>query len=170
MKICAVICEYNPFHYGHAYQIEKIKEKYDRVVCIMSGNFLQRGESSILEKHVRAKHAMQAGADVVLELPTLFATSNAELFAKGAIRILSSIPAVNTLCFGAENADKTAFKLAARYLNNEPKEVSNQIYKPKLAVADAKKLNSFEQKRKKESDEFKEKYNIPKNIYTLFEY
>ena len=129
MKICAIICEYNPFHNGHLYQLRQARERSgaDAVLCIMSGNFLQRGESSILEKHVRAKHALQAGADVVLELPAVFATSNAELFAKGAIRILSSIPAVNTLCFGAENADKTAFKLAARYLNNEPKEVSEII-------------------------------------------
>ncbi len=129
MKICAIICEYNPFHNGHLYQLRQARERSgaDAVLCLMSGNFLQRGEASILEKHVRAKHALQAGADVVLELPTLFATSNAELFAKGSIRILSSIPAVNTLCFGAENADKTAFKLAARYLNDEPKEVSEII-------------------------------------------
>ena len=99
------------------------------MICLMSGNFVQRGEHAILDKHTRAKHALQAGADAVLELPTVFATSNAELFAKGAVHILSSIPSVKTLCFGAENADKTAFKLAAKYLNNEPKEVSERIKK-----------------------------------------
>ena len=129
MKICAIICEYNPFHNGHLYHLKAARELSgaDTVVCIMSGNFVQRGEPAILNKYVRAKHAVLAGADAVLELPTVFATSNAELFAKGAIKLLSSIPAVQTLCFGAENENKTAFTLAARYLNDEPKEVSEKI-------------------------------------------
>ena len=129
MKICAIICEYNPFHNGHLYGLREAKRRSgaDALLCIMSGNFVQRGESTIMDKYTRAKHALQAGADVVIELPTVFATANAELFAKGAVSILSAIPSVNTLCFGCENADKTAFKLAARYLNNEPKEVSEKI-------------------------------------------
>lgn len=129
MKICAIICEYNPFHNGHLYQLNQAKKQSgaDAVLCLMSGNFVQRGEAAILHKNIRAQHAIKAGADIVLELPTVFATSNAELFAKGAIHILSSIPNVTTLCFGAENADKPAFYLAARYLNNEPKEVSDAI-------------------------------------------
>ena len=131
MKICAIICEYNPFHNGHLYGLREAKRRSgaDALLCIMSGNFVQRGESTIMDKYTRAKHALQAGADVVIELPTVFATANAELFAKGAVSILSAIPSVNTLCFGCENADKTAFKLAARYLNNEPKEVSAKIKK-----------------------------------------
>ena len=129
MKICAIICEYNPFHNGHLYGLREAKRRSgaDALLCIMSGNFVQRGESTIMDKYTRAKHALQAGADVVIELPTVFATANAELFAKGAVSILSAIPSVNTLCFGCENADKTAFKLAARYLNYEPKEVSEKI-------------------------------------------
>ncbi len=129
MKICAIICEYNPFHNGHLYQLREAKRLSgaDALLCIMSGNFVQRGESAIMDKYTRAKHALQAGADIVIELPTVFATSNAELFAKGAISILSSIPSVKTLCFGCENADKAAFKLAARYLNDEPIEVSEKI-------------------------------------------
>ncbi len=129
MKICAIICEYNPFHNGHLYQLNKAREisGADAVVCIMSGNFVQRGEAAIMEKHVRAQHAVTAGADVVLELPTPFATATAELFAKGAIHLLSSIPAIQTLCFGAETAQKTTFLLAAKYLNDEPAEVSAQI-------------------------------------------
>ncbi len=129
MKICAIICEYNPFHNGHLYQLGEAKDRTnaDALLCLMSGNFVQRGESALADKFTRAKHAILAGADVVLELPTVFATSNAELFAKGAIRLLSTIPDVKTLCFGAENADKTAFLLAARYLNSEPQEVSEQI-------------------------------------------
>lgn len=129
MKICAIICEYNPFHNGHLYQLCEAKRLSgaDAVICVMSGNFVQRGEAAIMNKYVRAKHAVLAGADVVLELPTVFATSNAELFAKGGVYILNSIPDVKNICFGAENANKTAFVSAARYLNDEPKEVSEKI-------------------------------------------
>ena len=129
MKICAIICEYNPFHNGHLYHLQQAREHSgaDAVVCVMSGNFVQRGEATILDKYTRAKHAVLAGADAVIELPTLFATSNAELFAKGAVHLISSIPAVKSLCFGAEQADKTAFLLAARYLNDEPQEISEKI-------------------------------------------
>ena len=129
MKICAIICEYNPFHNGHLYHLNAARERSgaDAIVCVMSGNFVQRGEAAIIDKYTRAKHAVLAGADAVIELPALFATSNAELFAKGAIHLLSSIPAVQSLCFGSENADKTAFLLSARYLNNEPKEISDKL-------------------------------------------
>ena len=79
MKICGIICEYNPFHNGHAYLIEKAKKEStcDALVCIMSGNFTQRGEPAFLEKHVRAKHAVLAGADAVIELPAAFAAAPA---------------------------------------------------------------------------------------------
>lgn len=129
MKICAIICEYNPFHNGHFYQLQQAKalSNADAVLCIMSGNFVQRGEAAILNKYTRAKHAVLAGADAVIELPAVFSTSNAELFSKGAIRLLNAIPEVETLCFGAENADKLSFVSAARYLNDEPKEVSDKI-------------------------------------------
>ncbi len=137
MKICAIICEYNPFHNGHLYQLQEAKRLSgaDAVLCLMSGNFVQRGEAAIVEKKLRAKHALQAGADIVLELPTLFATSNAELFSKGAVHVLSSIPAVTHLAFGCETANKTAIKLAAKSLNDEPKEVSEKI---KQAVSQGK--------------------------------
>ena len=129
MKICAIICEYNPFHNGHLYHLNAARERSgaDAILCVMSGNFVQRGEAAIMDKYTRARHAVLAGADAVIELPTVFSTSNAELFAKGAIHLISSIPAVQSLCFGAENADKTAFLLGARYLNNEPKEVSDKL-------------------------------------------
>ncbi|MBO5239949.1 MAG: nucleotidyltransferase family protein [Clostridia bacterium] len=129
MKICAIICEYNPFHNGHLYHLNAAREHSgaDAIVCFMSGNFVQRGESAISDKYTRARHAVLAGADAVIELPAVYSTSNAELFAKGAVQLLSSIPAVQTLCFGAETANKAAFLLAARYLNDEPKEVSDKI-------------------------------------------
>ena len=129
MKICGIICEYNPFHNGHLYQLSEAKKRSnaDVLLCLMSGNFVQRGESAVCDKFTRAKHAVLAGADIVIELPTVFATSNAELFAKGAISILSSIPAVTSLCFGAEYENASAFLNAAKLLNNEPKEVSHKI-------------------------------------------
>ncbi|MBQ7323276.1 MAG: nucleotidyltransferase family protein [Clostridia bacterium] len=129
MKFCTIICEYNPFHNGHRYQLAEAKARSntDATLCLMSGNFVQRGEASVCDKFTRAKHAVLGGADIVLELPTLFATSNAELFAKGAISILSKIPSATTLCFGAETADKPAFLSAARLLKEEPKEVSQKL-------------------------------------------
>ena len=129
MKICAIICEYNPLHNGHLWHIQSARalSGADAVLCVMSGNFTQRGEHAVLDKYTRAKHALLAGADAVIELPAPFATSNAELFAKGAIKLIASIPAVTTLSFGAENADKLAFISAGRYLNDEPKSVSEEI-------------------------------------------
>jgi len=129
MKICAIICEYNPFHNGHLLHIREAKRisGADCILCLMSGNFVQRGEGAILDKFTRAKHAVLAGADIVIELPTVYATSNAELFATGAVQILSSIPSLNCLCFGAETADTDVFLRAATLLNEEPEEVSAQI-------------------------------------------
>ena len=129
MKICAIISEYNPFHNGHLYQLREAKKRSgaDAVLCLMSGNFVQRGEAAIIDKYTRARHAVLSGADAVIELPTPFATSNAEIFAKGAVKILSAVPSVKTLCFGAETADKNAFLKAAEILRNEPKSVSEKI-------------------------------------------
>lgn len=105
MNICAIICEFNPFHNGHAYLIESAKRLTgcDAVLCIMSGSFTQRGEMCILDKFVRARHAIYSGADAVIELPAPFAVAPAEIFARGAIKILSSVEGVNSLCFGCED-------------------------------------------------------------------
>lgn len=129
MKICAIICEYNPFHNGHLYQIRLARSLFPdhALLCVMSGNFIQRGEPAVMDKFTRAKHAVQNGADAVIELPTVFATSNAELFAQGAIHLLASLPDVKTLCFGAETADKSLFLRAAALCNDEPREVSKKI-------------------------------------------
>ncbi|MBQ9782142.1 MAG: nucleotidyltransferase family protein, partial [Clostridia bacterium] len=102
MKICTVIAEYNPFHNGHLKQLEYIKNnlKPDYVIVIMSGNFTERGDVAILDKYTRASHAVLGGADLVLELPQVFASQNAEVFSKGALSILSKLPGEKTLCFG----------------------------------------------------------------------
>ena len=124
MKFCAVICEYNPFHNGHRYQFSEIRRlsDCDKILCVMSGNFTQRGEAAVFDKYTRAHHAVECGADVVIELPAAFAVSPAELFARGAVHILASIPAVTTLAFGCESGDKESFLAAARAANAEDKE------------------------------------------------
>ncbi len=120
--ICAVICEYNPFHNGHRRQLEEIRARAgcDFILCLMSGNFVQRGEAAILDKHTRAAHAILGGADAVLELPAPFAAANAEMFAGGAMNILSRIPAVRKLAFGCECGDAEDFAAAARLSLEEP--------------------------------------------------
>lgn len=129
MKICAIICEFNPFHNGHAYLLNQAKNLSgcDAVFCIMSGSFTQRGEPCVLDKFTRAKHAVLGGADCVLELPTPFAVAPAEIFAKGAIKILSSIPEVTTLAFGCEEADQKKFLKSADVLINESQEFSSAL-------------------------------------------
>lgn len=123
MKICAVICEYNPFHEGHRRQLEVIKKTSgcDAILCLMSGNFTQRGDAALFSKFVRARHAILNGADVVLELPAAFAASPAELFAGGAVHILSSIPSISHLCFGCESGTREDFLSAARATLSEDK-------------------------------------------------
>ena len=104
MKIASIIAEYNPFHRGHAYQINKIKEDYtDFIVVIMSGSFVQRGEPAIINKYERARVAIDNGASLVLELPLPYATSNAEIFSLGAVNILNSMGIIDRLYFGSED-------------------------------------------------------------------
>ena len=108
MRICGVVSEYNPFHKGHAYQIEQAKSHLGEdsaVVCCMSSDFVQRGDASILPKHLRAKAAVLGGADVVLELPSPYALRSAEGFAQSAVDILLGTGVITDLSFGAEDAD-----------------------------------------------------------------
>lgn len=129
MKICAVICEYNPFHSGHAYHLSKIKEKYDRVICIMSGNFSQRAEPTVFDKYLRAEQALRYGADLVLQLPTVYACASAQFFAKGAINILRNLP-INAISFGMENPDVDLLKKIANCANSD---AYDDIVKEELA-------------------------------------
>ncbi len=121
MKICGIICEFNPFHNGHEYLIKKAKELSgcDVVICIMSGCFTQRGDICIADKFLRAKHAVLSGADCVLELPSPFAVAPAEIFAEGAVKILSAISRIDTLAFGCESCTAEDFFTAAQILLNE---------------------------------------------------
>ena len=106
MKTCGIIAEYNPFHHGHRYQIEKTKEKenIDVIIAVMSGNFVQRGEPAIIDKWKRAEEAIHQGIDVVIELPYLYATQSASRFAFGAISLLK-LANVDYISFGSECAN-----------------------------------------------------------------
>ena len=118
MNIAGIICEYNPMHKGHAYHIAETKKSCDGVVCVMSGDFVQRGEAAIFSKHLRAKAAILCDADLVVELPVPYSCASAERFAKGGVEILSSLGVVNTLSFGAECDDINTLKKAADILNS----------------------------------------------------
>ena len=120
MKTVGIICEYNPLHLGHKKQIDEIRRlcgEDTAVVCLMSGNFVQRGAPAIIDKSLRAKAAVLSGADLVLELPVEYALSSAEGFAAGGVRILSDF--CDCLCFGAEDADRDALLQTARALLSE---------------------------------------------------
>lgn len=113
MPVCGIITEYNPLHNGHIYHLQQCRKIHSAVVCVMSGSFTQRGEPAIADKWQRAAWAVAAGADLVLELPHIYATGSAEIFATGAVRTLRALGLVDTLCFGSETADETFFKEAA---------------------------------------------------------
>ena len=114
MKTAAVICEYNPFHYGHKYQLEQTRAAgATHVVAVMSGNFTQRGDVAIFDKYERARVALENGADLILELPTVFSLSAAEGFARGAVQIAEALGCVDMLSFGSECGDISALREAA---------------------------------------------------------
>lgn len=129
MKTLGIITEYNPFHKGHAYMIEEAKRKVgaDRVVAVMSGSFVQRGDPAIFDKWTRAEAALKNGVDMVLELPVLFSAANAETFARAAVRILEESGIVDVLCFGSESGDLPSLQEAAKLMSNETEEFQHLL-------------------------------------------
>ena len=122
-KILAVISEYNPFHNGHLYHLQKSKKMIDPdySICIMSGNFCQRGDTSIMDKWSKTEAALKCGFDLVIELPVVYSISSAENFAEGALKILEAFDDV-TLSFGSECGNLDTLNNIADVLYNEPKE------------------------------------------------
>ena len=129
MNITGIITEYNPFHNGHLFHLTSAKDttSCDGVVCIMSGNFVQRGEPAILDKWKRAEMALLNGVDLVIELPTFYAVSSAEFFAKGAVNILDKIGVVDNIFFGSECGSIDLLKNIAKFLTFETKEFQEAI-------------------------------------------
>ena len=104
MHRAGVICEFNPFHNGHKFLLEKIKEDYaDEIVCIMSGCFVQRGDMAITDKYARTEAALRNEADMVVELPTVYALGSAQVFARGGVQLAAEL-GCDRLCFGADNS------------------------------------------------------------------
>ncbi len=127
-SICGIIAEYNPLHRGHAYHLRAARQASGcaYLLVVMSGPFVQRGEPAILDKFDRARMAAAAGADLVIELPVLFATSHAQGFAAGGIGLLSTL-GVDAVSFGAECADAQLLQRAARLLAQEPPAFSQAL-------------------------------------------
>ncbi len=123
-NVLGIIAEYNPFHNGHLYHLNESKKQAnaDYSVALITGNFVQRGDVSIINKWAKAEMALQSGVDLVIELPTLYSISSAENFAYGSIKILNSLGVVNAVSFGTEQADVNTLDSIANVLLEEPKE------------------------------------------------
>jgi len=123
-RVLGIVAEYNPFHNGHAFHIQESKRKTgaSAVVCVISGNFVQRGNTSLVNKWTKAEMALRSGADLVLELPTIYATASAEKYAYGAMRLLDSLKIVDTVSFGIETEEIATLNNIASVVYKEPKE------------------------------------------------
>ena len=159
MEVLAMIVEYNPFHLGHKYHLEHSKSitNADYTIALMSGSFVQRGEPSLIDKWTKSKMAIDNGVDLVIELPFIFATQSAELFAFGGVSLLNNLGIVNYISFGSELGDLNILKEIANILLKEP-----TIYKESLkeylslgysyAVSRSKALVNYYAKFQKATD------------------
>ncbi|MBQ8882476.1 MAG: nucleotidyltransferase family protein [Clostridia bacterium] len=136
MKICAIVCEYNPFHTGHLYQLLQAGNRFDKTICIMSGNFVQRAEPAIVEKYTRAKVALCAGADMVIELPLKYAIANGEKFANGAIKTLSTLSDISAIVMGCETDDTQLLEKIAQ-VQTEQNDIFKSILSESLALGNS---------------------------------
>lgn len=129
MRTAGIICEYNPFHFGHQLQIEKTRARFEEeigIICLMSGNYVQRGEPAVFSKWKRAEAAVRGGADLVLELPVTIAVNAAGYFAAGGVRCLYALGCVDAISFGSECGDLTRLRQAAQLLDSEELETALQ--------------------------------------------
>lgn len=149
MKVSGVITEYNPFHNGHKYQLDKIREEThsDYIIVAMSGNFVQRGTPAFLDKYLRTEIALKCGADLVLEIPVIGATASAESFANAGVSILNSTGVVSYLCYGVEKKSDIISKIAS-FLRNPSTKFNEKLATytksgDSFPVARAKALYNF---------------------------
>ncbi|MBQ7453137.1 MAG: nucleotidyltransferase family protein [Clostridia bacterium] len=132
MNFCAIICEFNPLTNGHKHLIEQAKKQTGLpILAIMSGDFVQRGETAILDKYTRSEIAIECGCDIVLELPTIFAISPAENFAFGAIKCLKELDCISHLAFGVENSNLETIESLARFMIDKKSVIDAEIQKQK---------------------------------------
>lgn len=124
MKVTGIVVEYNPLHNGHIYHINKTRQLTgcDYIVAVMSGNFVQRGEPSLVNKWAKTEMALKSGIDLVVELPFIYSTSSAEGFAFGAVSTLDSLGFIDNICFGSETENFKLLEYVAQTLANEPNE------------------------------------------------
>ena len=166
MKVTGIIAEYNPFHQGHAYHLSRARELTgaDRVLVVMGGNFMQRGEPAIIDKYTRTEMALRNGADLVLELPAASATGSAEYFAEGAVELLDASGVVNELCFGSELGELEPLEKAAELLLEEPEDYQE------LLRAELKKGKTFPEARETALSAFLPEQSLlasPNNILAI---
>lgn len=171
MKVSGIISEYNPFHLGHKYQIDTLKNEIDTsVIAIMSGDFVQRGECAILDKYTRAKIAINNGIDLVIELPFFYSLQSAENFAKGGISILNKLNIVDYLCFGFEcDKKEDIIKIANFQLQyrDEIEEILNYEMKLGNSYAVAYKNACVEINSKYKILELQDNFFISNNILSI---
>ena len=168
--ILGIVSEYNPFHNGHLHHLEVSKQltNTDFTVAVMSGNFVQRGDTSIVDKWTKAEMAIKSGVDLVIELPTVYAISSAENFADGAVKILNSLEVVDYISFGSEIGEISPLNDVASILYREPKEFQSLILaqlKSGLSYPKAREiaLSQFFGNSKK----YSEVLNNPNNILAV---
>lgn len=142
MKTVGIICEYNPLHNGHQKQMRLVRQKFGQdtaIICLMSGNYVQRGEPAMMDKWLRAKAAVVCGADLVLELPVTKALSSAEGFAAGGVEALHALGCVDALCFGSECGDHNKIMSTAKaLLTPEYTELLREKLQQKISFAAAR--------------------------------
>lgn len=146
-RVLGIIAEYNPFHNGHMYHLEEAKKKSGAQysICVMSGNFVQRGNTSILNKWKKAEMALLNGIDLVIELPTIYSVASAESFSLGAVKLLDSLKIVDAISFGAETDDFAALNNISSIACEEPKkykDLLNQELKKGISYPKARE-NAF---------------------------
>ncbi len=122
MRVAGIIAEYNPFHNGHQYHMDTARSRFgaDYLIVVMSGDFTQRGEPALMDKYLRAQAALSCGADLVLELPVVYACASAPYFSQGAVSLLSQLGVTDRLIFGSECGDIALLKKAASLLAEQP--------------------------------------------------
>ncbi len=131
MRTTGIVVEYNPFHNGHAFHLSESRRVTDAdvVVAVMSGHFLQRGEPAIADKWTRAQMALKNGVDLVFELPTVYATQSAQIFAYGAVSLLEQLHSVDCLCFGSESENLQELDALSAIMANESAQFKDTLHK-----------------------------------------